>query len=914
MKKNEDKRDFFISYNKADKQWAKWIAAVLKQNGYSSYIQAWDFRPGDNFVLDMHNALTQSERFIAVLSKDYLTSLYCQAEWASAFSKDPSGEKRLFIPVKISDAEPEGLLAGIIYINLFDAEENVAEKRLLNGVDIKDIPRNRPSYPGTLKVRFPGSLPFHNLPFIRNIYFTGRDSIFKDICSGFEGGNAILLTQVITGMGGLGKTQVALEYAYRYACKYDCIWWVQAETEATVLMAYKDFAVRTKLLNSEQQDSELIIETVLNWMDSHSKWLFIYDNADSITGDTTWLPRNNRENILITTRDRLHYIGRIVNIDIFEEEEAIAFLEKRTEIKDSLNASKLSARLGHFPLALEQAAAYIKIHAITYIEYLSLLEDCGFRVLEKVDGVVNYKDSIAVTLEISFKKIEQEASLQLLYLCSYMAPEDIDEVLFSENSEILPSPLKKMMADRLKRNDIYSQLTRYSLLKKQEDGKGYSMHRLLQEIVRNKIGNDLQWAQYCLSLFRKSYNFEYGNIESHNCFSRLTPHVEAFLDITKTTLITHEDQERIAYLYHMGGFGNYYLGNYNCALEWYYYALTIREKFLGKEHPDTASTYNNMAGIFQDQGNYVKALEYYGHALVVSEKVLGKEHINTVSTYNNIAGVFQSQGNYIKALEYCNYALAIREKVLGKEHKSTANTYNNIGGIFENQGDYVKALEFYGHALAIREKVLGKEHPNTANTYNNIAIIFRAQSDYSKALEYHNYALAIREKVLGKEHSDTANTYNNIAMILQYQGDYNKALEYYDYALAILEKVLGKEHKNTAGIYNNMAEIFRTQGNYAKALEYYGYALTIYEKVLGKEHPNTATTYNNIAVVFYDQNNYTKALEWHIRSYRIFSNKLGAEHQNTKKILKNIVQAYRLSCNAMDFEKWLEEQTALGLE
>ncbi|MDR2579423.1 MAG: toll/interleukin-1 receptor domain-containing protein [Fibromonadaceae bacterium] len=718
---NKDKRDFFISYNKTDKQWAEWIAAVLEQNGYSCYIQAWDFRPGGNFVLDMDNASVQSERFIAVLSQNYLDSKYCQPEWASAFTKDPNSEKRLLIPVRISDVKPEGLFAGIVYIDLFGVGENIAEERLLNGVDKKDILRHRPSYPETLKASFPSSLPFNNLPFIRNKYFTGRDSIFEDICAGFENGNVNSQTQVITGTGGFGKTQIALEYAYRHANKYDYIWWIQAETEATVLMSYKNFAVKMKRLNRDQQDSELIIETVLSWMSSNSKWLFIYDNADNITGDTAWLPKNNHENILITTRDAHNDIGNIIHIDVFKEEEAIDFLEKRAGIKDFPNALKLADRLGFHPLALEQAAAYIKIHKITYTEYLSLFEDYGLKVLEKVDGVINYKDSIVATLEISLKKIEQEASLLLLYLCSYMAPENIDEMLFNENSTLLPSPLKEMMADRLKRNDVWSQLTRYSLLKKQEDGKGYSMHRLLQEIVWNKISNDLQWMQYCLPLFRKSYDFEYGNIESHNRFLRLAPHVEAFLNVATSILTADEEQEKIAYLYHIGGFGNHHLGNYSNALECYGYALVIREKVLGKEHPRTARTYDNMAKVFREQGDYGKALEYHGYALAIREKVLGKEHPNTADTYNNMATVFRDQDDYDKALDYFGYALAIYEKVLGEEHPDTATVYSNIAVVFYNQSDYSKALEWHVRAFRIFLSKLGLENPKTKIAFENMA-------------------------------------------------------------------------------------------------------------------------------------------------------------------------------------------------
>ena len=719
-----DKRDFFISYNKVDKTWAKWIAGILEEEGYSCYIQAWDFRPGSNFVVDMQNALVQSERFIAVLSQDYLTSLYCQAEWAAAFTKDPNSEKRLLIPVRISDVEPKGFLAAIIYIDLFGIDENEAKKRLINGVDVENIPRNRPSFPGTPKVRFPGSLPFHNLPFSRNNYFTGRENIFEKMCAGFESGSAISLTQAITGLGGLGKTQTALEYAYRYAHKYEWIWWVTAESEPTVLMAYKKFATRMKLLHEEQQDRELIIETVLNWMDANDKWLFIYDNVDDVSRDTDWWPRNNRANILITTRNKHIQIGENIDIAVFEKNEAVDFLEKRTGInKDPANALILAERLGYLPLALVQAAAYININGSTYIKYLSLLEECGLKVLEAVDGILDYSLSLAATLEISIKRINQEEARQLLYLCAYMASEDINEALFRENTELLPQPLGEMMSDRLAAGEVWKQLTRYSLLEKQEDGKGYSMHRLLQEIVRNKINHEPQWAQCCLSLFRKVYNFEFGNIASQNQFLQLTTHVEAFLNYAVAILSGDEEKKKIANLYAMGGFGNLHLGNYPQALEWNKKALDIYEKVLGKEHPDTAATYNNIAGVYDSQGDYPKALEWYQKALAIDEKVSGKEHPDTATTYNNIAAVYGSQSDYPLALKWYKKALDICEKVLGKEHHDTATTYNNIGEVYRSQGDYPQALEWYRKAYDIFEKVLGPDHPSTKTVRENMESI-----------------------------------------------------------------------------------------------------------------------------------------------------------------------------------------------
>jgi tetratricopeptide (TPR) repeat protein len=179
----------------------------------------------------------------------------------------------------------------------------------------------------------------------------------------------------------------------------------------------------------------------------------------------------------------------------------------------------------------------------------------------------------------------------------------------------------------------------------------------------------------------------------------------------------------------------------------------------------SAISLNNIATLYKDCADYKNALRLFERIIAIREKALGKEHPDAAATYNNIAEVYDNQGEYDKALEWHEKALAIREKALGKEHPDTATTYNNIALVCDNQGEYNKALEWHEKALAISEKALGKEHPSTATTYNNIAGVYNDQGEYEKALEWYEKALAIREKALGKEHPDTTATYNNIARV-----------------------------------------------------------------------------------------------------------------------------------------------------
>ena len=229
----------------------------------------------------------------------------------------------------------------------------------------------------------------------------------------------------------------------------------------------------------------------------------------------------------------------------------------------------------------------------------------------------------------------------------------------------------------------------------------------------------------------------------------------------------------------------------------------------------------DFAQFLYKYGLYKDAEQVFLRQIAIAEKLYGKEHEDTATSYNNIGLVYDEKGDYDKALEYYFKALTIREKVLGTEHPDTATSYNNIGWVYYAQGDYRKALEYYQNALATREKALGTKHPETATSYNNIAGVCFAQGDYSKALMYYQKALAIREKVLGTEHPDTATSYNNIGMLYKKRAEYAIALEYYFKALKIREKCLGMIHPATASSYNDIGTVYDDQGDHAKALEYY---------------------------------------------------------------------------------------------
>ena len=276
--------------------------------------------------------------------------------------------------------------------------------------------------------------------------------------------------------------------------------------------------------------------------------------------------------------------------------------------------------------------------------------------------------------------------------------------------------------------------------------------------------------------------------------------------------------------------------------------VELSEKLFGENHPDTASSYNEIGVVYDSKGDYDIALEYYNKALAIRQQVFGVEHSSTAQSYNNIGVVYDSKGDYDTALEYYNKALTIRQQVLGDNHPDTAASYNNIGGVYDDKGDYDTALEYYKKSLVIKQQVLGENHPDTATSYNNIGNVYDSLGDYNTALEYHNKALAICQQLLGENHPDTARSYNNIGVVYDSKGDYDTELEYYNKALAIRQQVLGENHPDTAISYNSIGVVYYRKSDNDSALENFNKAKVILEQKLPPTHPDILTVKRNISM------------------------------------------------------------------
>ncbi len=450
----------------------------------------------------------------------------------------------------------------------------------------------------------------------------------------------------------------------------------------------------------------------------NDNWLIVLDNVEDKETVHNYIPDGNGK-LIITTRNKKLGIGDNLDLSLMEEAEAVEFLSEKTKKTDNESKEKfkeLAEKLGYLPLALEQAAAYIYNSEESVEEYIKLFDKQKLKIFQK--GAVNksYEINVATTWEVSLEEIkkEQPAAIEILNICAFLAPDDISLYLFTEGLEQLPDSLKAVIADEMEFNDCKVLFNNYSMVTLSKEDNTLSIHRLVQEVIKNRIEEDNQkhYAQTALTLVNELFRFEYHEVDSWGWCSFILPHANAVINNTNDLKI---DSEQKAYLLHKAGRLYERQGSYDEALEFYKKSLEIKLKTLGEEHPSTATTYDNIGQVHSNKGSYDEALKFYKKSLEITLKILGDENPSTATTYNNIGQVHSNKDSYDEALKFYKKSLEIKLKILGDEHPSTAATYHNIGTVYYIKKQYNKAHDHITKAINIFKHTLPAEHPHIIN-------------------------------------------------------------------------------------------------------------------------------------------------------------------------------------------------------
>jgi tetratricopeptide (TPR) repeat protein len=785
-----------------------------------------------------------------------------------------------------------------------------------------------------------------NVPYPRNAWFTGREDLLSQLETALHAGEPTALSQpqAISGLGGIGKTQVALEYAYRYRSRYHTVLWAQADMHETLTSSYLAIATLLDLPEKETSESTRVIAAVKHWLITHTNWLLILDNADELTLARDFLSPTVGGHVLLTTRAQaMGRLARRVDVEVLPTEVGALFLLRRAGLsdRDAPMARAICQEVGGLPLALDQAGAYIEETGCSLLEYQRLFQHRRADLLAKRGGLVeDHPHPVATTWSLSFERVEQKnpAAADLLRVCAFLAPDAIPAEIITGGAEHLGLLLAPVAEDPVLLDEAIAVLGCYSLIRRDGQENTFSIHRLVQAVLTEAMEEEKQreWRQrVLLAVHAVLPAVEH---QQWSRWERLVVHVQAcaqFIEqdgnhlpqatallqqtgwylmeraryseaepllvqaytISRTELgeeheDTATDASTLGLLYKRQG-------RYEQAEPLLVQALAIRELKLGAEHLDTAGSLNNLAELYCTQGKYVEAEPLLVRALAISEQELGANHPVTATSLNNLAGLYCEQGKYAEAEPLFVRALAISEQEVGPD---TANSLNNLAALYYKQGKNVEAESLFVRALAIDEQVYGETHPAVATTLNDLASLYQDQGKDAEAEPLLERALLIREQKLGAEHPNTARSRSNLVALYYKQGKYEQAEPLLVRVLSIRKRQLGASHPDMAQILNNLAALYQVQGKYAEAEPLLVCALAISEQEVGANHPDTARSLSNLAELYYEQGKYEQAEPLMKRVLAIREQKLGATHPDTATSLNNLAELYRIQRKYVEAE------------
>ncbi|KAL2213291.1 TPR-like protein [Sarocladium strictum] len=707
------------------------------------------------------------------------------------------------------------------------------------------------------------------VPFERNPRFTDRDSELVQLEQMLYHSDSFAKVAV-SGLGGVGKTQLILELLYRIKEKrgdYTALW-IPATTAESLDQGYHAVAQKLGIMAGSKESN--VKKMIQDWLSSErsGNWVLVYDNADdmdlwvdsSVSGTRMidYLPQNKHGRVIFTTRNRKLGVKvahqSVMELSSMTDDAAIRMLRKsliHPDVVDSHleEAVALVQQLTHLPLAISQAAAYINENGIMLGDYLELVnaqEDEVIELLtEEFEDDARYTDirnPVATTWLISFEQIRSRDSLAADYL-SFMACIDHKEI---------PQLLMPAGPSRKKEIEAIGTLTAYSFVTKHMGSSAFDMHRLVH-LTQSDSSTNLQW---------------------------------------KIALCFYSD------------------GRFIEAEAFFKEVMNFRIATLGEEHPDTLQTMSKLALTYHAQSRFPEAQQLGLKAMEGQQRVLGEESADTLSTMSHLSMTYSdlSQWKEAEALEL--KTMEIRHRVLGEEHPDTLVGMSNLVYLYNCQGWWEQAEELGKRTTTARKKVLGTEHPDTLLSIGNLAHTYNNQGRYKDAEELLAYVVDIRTKLLGKNHPHTLSGMSNLAVSYHNQGRLEEAETLQMETVVARRTLLGDEHFSTLTSMSHLASTYHRQHRLSEAEDLCIQVMQLRKKVLGADHHHTLTSMTTLATIYQDDGQYGKAEELWLQVLAIRIKVLGIDHNQSIACMESLTETYKLhgrTSEAEDLQRQIAE-------
>jgi tetratricopeptide (TPR) repeat protein len=804
--------DFFVSHAGCDQAWAEWVAWQLDSAGCTVELDVWDWAAGEHFIHKMNDALDRCDCVVALFSHRYFDrSRYAIEELVVLLLKVP-GQPKL-VPLRVEEVPVESmppLVRPLLHHDLFDRDEDEARRVLLGAVGgAAGHSPGKPPFPGgktavplanlgdtgpRLPVKKPEiwKIPPHNP------HFWGREKLLGTIRERFLAGNRTA-AQSLHGISGVGKSQLALEYAHRFGGTYDLAWWVESPHPGVTGDKFTALGIRLGCVQPGD-DTETVRYAVLAELRRRGRWLLVFDNASDASHLREWLPGESGH-VLITTREgSLDQIAPSIEVDVLPRPESVTFLTDRVRGLGPVDAGELADELGDLPLAIAQAVEDMREAGFTAANYLDLLRRKTTEIL-KERRLVGYPDSLVATIELSADNLETEAA-ELASLCAFFAPEPLPLALFTKSVQELPPPLNDEMVLLKAR----TQLTWQSLARIDQDA--LQMHRLTQTILRNRLTDEEKAKKkaYVETILATGHPGDPEDPAVWPAWAQVLPHLLAAIRVdTENVGLRAAACAGCSYLLARGGIDK----GYDLAREMY-------ERWrgtLGEDDPATLLAADTLARAMNLRGKHAAAHDLVANTLARRERTLGEDHPDTLASKSNLAATLGMMGKFGYARRLNQETLDGRRRVLGPDHRHTLTTASNLAANLGELGLNSEAKELDKDTLRRLQITLGADHPDTLTTASNLSFTLGRLKESKEAIKLGNNTLTSFRSSLGEDHPRTLACAHDFAATLLALGKTHRAKKLYEDTFARRQRVLGESHRDTLESATALLSILRELGD-----------------------------------------------------------------------------------------------------
>jgi tetratricopeptide (TPR) repeat protein len=746
------------------------------------------------------------------------------------------------------------------------------------------------SEPGT-EVRRSGSRPtvWGGVP-LRNVNFIGRKDLLQSLRADLSKSTATaVLPGALHGLGGIGKSQIAVEYVYRHADEYDLVWWIPSENLSEIQSSLVTLAQRLELPVERSVDTAVpaVLET-LGVGEPYRRWLLVFDNADRPEYVREFWPRRGEGHIIVTSRNpQWSEVARAVEVDVFQRAESRELLQRRNPDLADDDADRLAAVLGDLPLAVEQAAAWRAETGMATDEYLRLFEDKRTELLES-RAPADYDVAVEAAWNVSLDRLREDnpGALELLEVCAFFSPEPISRAIFSGVRNVpVSDELEQTLADPIQLGRAIREITRYSLAKIDHRSDTLQLHRLVQMVLRNKLSPDdqdrVRHSAHLLLANRDPKKPD--SVEYWPRYAELFPHIRA-VDARNCTdrWVRRMAINAVNYLYAFGDPA----GGLDMARD---FAMFWSEK-LGEKHIDTLVISRWWGRMLRALGRFEEGRVVAERTLELMRETLGDTHEETLLTMHGVASDLRAKGDFHKARELNEFAYRSAVDRFGDDDPDTLAAANNYALSVRLVGDFAAARDLDEDTVRRKQTVLGEDHRHTLLTLDNWSVDLRETGDYLKARAEQDDTVRRMRVVLGDRHPMTLSAIKNLAIAYRKAGQHlnKKALARAIEATEGLVAKYGEKHPDAMSAAMDLSIEYRQDGNLAEARRLGEHVKRLYEETWGIRHPFSVAAATNLAVTLRLLGSVDQARVLDEKALADMRDVLGADHPFTLVCATNL--------------------------